>query len=77
METWGRLCERSTPRSASSWATVFEAGAEPRSAWIVSWPGSIPWRSQLSAISLRASAPDSWRASIQPTTKRLKRSSST
>ena len=51
LETWGRLCERSTPRSASSWAAVFEAGTNPRSAWRVSWPGSILWRAQLSAIS--------------------------
>ena len=32
-------------------ATVFEIMAGPRSLWMVSLPGSIPWRVQLSAIS--------------------------
>jgi hypothetical protein len=60
-----------TPRSASSCATSFERIELPRSAWIVSWPGTMPWRSQVSSMSFSASVALSFGASIQPTTQRL------
>ena len=47
-ETWGRLWVLVTPRSASSKATGFEVMDEPRSAWMVSWPGSISCFPQVS-----------------------------
>ena len=37
MDSWGRVWLRVTPRSARSWATVFEVIELPRSAWRVSW----------------------------------------
>ncbi len=47
LETCGREWERSTPRSARSWVTVFELIDEPRSACRVSWgcrSTSSSWR---------------------------------
>ena len=41
-ETCGREWVLTTPRSESSSATDLLVIAEPRSAWIVSWPGSMP-----------------------------------
>ena len=49
----------------------------PRSEWIVRWPGSTRWRSHVSRRSASAMEPSSRRAMVQPTTKRLKRSSTT
>ena len=47
-ETCGREWLFVTPRSASSSATGLDFIDAPRSAWMVSWPGSMPWRSQVS-----------------------------
>ena len=38
-EVWGRLCDRSTPRSTRSCATVFDVMDAPRSECNVNWPG--------------------------------------
>src|ERR1022692_596713 len=40
-ETCGRLWVLVTPRSASKKVTGLEVMGEPRSAWRVSWPGTI------------------------------------
>jgi hypothetical protein len=66
-----------TPSVPSVCARVFEVIADPRSLWMMSAPGSMLWRAQLSAISCLASAPDSRSAISQPTTYRLKMSSRT
>ena len=68
LDTCGREWVLVTPRSASSSATGLEVIELPRSAWIVSWPGWMPWRSQVSWMSFSASAALSSCATIQPTT---------
>ena len=72
-ETWGRLWDFMTPRSARRRATVFEAMEEPRSAWMVSWPA------RMACFSWSPDQPLGERAlslvaTIHPTTYRLKMS---
>src|SRR2546422_4230991 len=40
-ETWGRECVLVTPRSAINNATGLDLIDEPRSAWMVNWPGAM------------------------------------
>src|SRR6266498_2930638 len=68
LETCGREWVFVTPRSASRNATDLEVMELPRSAWMVSWSGLIPWRAQVSAISYSAKVADSRSGIIQPTT---------
>src|SRR5262245_33426348 len=55
-------------QSACKRATGLEVIAEPRSAWMVSCPRSMPWRAQLSCKNRSASEALSRWATIQPTT---------
>ena len=63
---WGRLWDLVTPRSASRWATGLAIIGDPRSEWMVSWLGSTPCFSIVSAIRASAGSARSARASIQP-----------
>ena len=65
-------CVLVTPRSASSHATGLDVMEEPRSACRVNCPVPICCFSQVSVMSRWASTADSARATIQPTTYRLK-----
>ena len=65
------------PRSASSRAPGLEVMEEPRSAGKVNCPGSICGFSHVSLMSRWANTADSAGATIQPTTQRLKISSTT
>jgi hypothetical protein len=64
----GRLWLLTMPRSARSSATGFDAIELPRSAWMVSSPGSMPCLSTVSAMSRCARTALSRVATIQPGT---------
>src|SRR4030065_2661751 len=57
LETWGRPWVLVPPRSESSSATFLEVIEEPRSAWMVSCPGTIFCRWQVLVISRLAKDP--------------------
>src|SRR3982074_1549174 len=52
LETCGRECDFVTPRSARNKATGFDVIDDPRSAWMVSVPGTISWFSHVFAINV-------------------------
>ena len=67
MLTWGRLWDLTTPRSASSGATVLDAMDVPLSEWMVSWAAGTPSAAMVSASRASARAALSRVATIQPT----------
>src|SRR5690606_4281852 len=60
-----------TPRSVSRKATGFEVMELPRSAWTVSWPGTMPCCVMACAMSCSATRADSRYWIVQPTAYRL------
>lgn len=75
--TWGRLSDLVTPRSANRWATGWAIIGDPRSECKVSWSFGTSCFSMVSLISRLESSARSTRASIHPTTYRLKMSKMT
>ncbi|GEM_PF-4643102 len=74
LDTRGLLRDWVMPGPASRNATGLEVIEEPRSAWMVSFPGPMPCLAQVPAISLSARAADSRVATIHPVTCRLQMS---
>src|SRR4030067_2912364 len=68
LETWGRPWVLVTPRSESNSATFLEVIEEPRSAWMVSCPGTIFCRWQGVVISRLGKDANSRYATIHPPT---------
>jgi hypothetical protein len=63
-----RLWDLVTPRSASRWATGLAIIGDPRSEWMVSWPGVTPCFQMVSASRASARLARSALASIHPGT---------